>query len=215
MTSPITATSTLPAASASSQLSVRAACVSSHRSPPRRPTSAARASLSSVRNWAMSSVRADRTTGSTTALRGSVEDRAVVVLDRAPRRVGAHEEEAARAQRLVGAFGLQPVERLATVVDRSFLVLVVLLVLGGDHPILEDPVEIGFDIVRRKQVVVVVLLLFLRLPLANPRGALGVILGLVLGNLLLELVLFDGKIIAFELLLVRFADEDVLLEFGL
>src|SRR5215212_154709 len=201
MTSPITATSTLPAASASSQLSARAGCVSSHRSPPRRPTSAARASLSSVRSWTMSSDRADRTTGSTTALRGSVEDRAVVVLDGAPWRVGAHEEEAAGAERLVGAFGLQPVERLAAVVDRSFLVLVVLLVLGGDHAIFEDPVEIGFDIVGRQQVVVVVLLLFLGLPLPNARGAFGVVLAVVLGNLFVELVLFDRKIIAFELFL--------------
>src|SRR5262245_18061079 len=125
---------------AASQCSPRPGCIDNHRSPPRWPTSDARASSSRSRSCSTSPDRAGRTTGSTMSCSVSAEDRAVVVLDGTSGRVRAHQQEAARAERLVGPLGLQPVQRLAAVVDGTLLVIVVVLVLGSDHPILEDPV---------------------------------------------------------------------------
>src|SRR5437868_695544 len=123
------------------------------------------------------------------SLPGSVEDRAVVVFDRAPRRVGPYQEEAAGAERLVRTLGLETVERLAAVVDRSLLVFLVLLVLGGDHAVLEDSVEVGLDVVRRQQVVVVVLVLFLGLALTDASRTLGVVVvGFLLDDFVVEFV---------------------------
>ena len=142
-----------------------------------------------------------------------MEDRAGVVLDRAAGGVGTHEQEAARAERLVGALGLQPVDRLTTVVDGALLVLVVLLVLGGDHAVLEDAVEVGLDVVGGDEVVVVVLFLLLgagALALAGPDGGVG--LGVVVVVVLeLGLVLFD--LVGLELL-VGLGDQLVLVEVG-
>ena len=88
----------------------------------------------------------------------SAEDRAGVVADRAAGGGGADEEEAVRAQLLVGPLGLQPVAGLAAIVGLVLVVFVV-FVLGGDEAILEDPIEIGLDVVGRQQLLVLVLLL--------------------------------------------------------
>src|SRR5690606_28801018 len=102
-----------------------------------------------------------RSTGSRPAFMSS-EHRAGVVLDRASRSGRAHEQEAAGAQDLVGSLRLEPVDDLAALVgDRDVLVVLVLLILDGDHPVLQDPVEVGLHVVGSEQIVVVVLVLVL------------------------------------------------------
>ena len=123
------------------------------------------------------------------AHRPSAEDRTVVVADRAARGVGPHEQEAVRAELLVGPLRLQPVAGLAAVVG-LLVVLVVVLVLGRDQAVLEDAVEVGLDVVGREQVVVLVLLL-----LAGARPALGAggrrVVGVVLVLVLVDLLVVD------------------------
>src|SRR5690606_7415561 len=107
------------------------------------------------------------------------EDRAGVVFDRAAGSGAAHEQEAVGAQLLVGTLRLEPVDRLAAAalaLDGDLLVLVVVVVLvARDHAILEDPIEVRFDVVGREQLVVV-LLLFLALALASTGGGFGLLL---------------------------------------
>jgi hypothetical protein len=140
----------------------------------------------------------------------SGEDRAGVVLDRAAGGGRPHEEEAARAERLVGALGLEAVDRLAALVDLRLLLVLVLLVLCRDHAVLEDPVEVGLDVVGGDEVVVVVLLLVLgALALAGADRLLGVVV-----VLFFELVLGLDLVVGLELLVGLF-DQLVLVELGL
>ena len=119
---------------------------------------------------------------------------------------GPHEQEAGRAQLLVGALGLQPVAAVGAVVGLVLLVVVV-VVLGGDETVLEDAIEIGLDVVGREQLVVLVLLLLA----GDARrvrvvGRLPVVVGLVvllvlglLGGLVVVLVDLDEDVLVVEL----------------
>ena len=75
----------------------------------------------------------------------SAEQRAVVVADGTHWRALAHEQEAGRAQLFVGTFGLNSIGSF-TALLRAFL-FVLVLVVGRDHSILEDRVQVGFDVV--------------------------------------------------------------------
>ncbi len=93
-----------------------------------------------------------------TAGRSGAEDRAVVVTDRAVGRARLHEQEARWTQLFVLLFGQEPLRRLHHGLG-LVLVLVVLVVLaGGDEPVLQDLVEILFDVVVGDEFVVVVVL---------------------------------------------------------
>src|SRR4051794_13114118 len=86
----------------------------------------------------------------------SAEQRALIVADRASRGVLPDEEEAARAELLVGPLGLQAVAGLGAVL--RLLVILVALLVGRDEAILQDGVEIRFDVVGGDDVVIVVVL---------------------------------------------------------
>src|SRR4051794_2302688 len=86
----------------------------------------------------------------------SAEQRALIVADRTSRGVLPDEEEAARTELLVGPLGLQAVARLGAIL--RLLVVLVALLVGGDEAILQDGVEIGFDVVGGDDVVIVVVL---------------------------------------------------------
>ena len=57
------------------------------------------------------------------------------------------EQEALRAQLLVGSLRLEAIARLAAVLGLFLLVVLVVVVLGGDEAVLEDAIEVGFDVV--------------------------------------------------------------------
>jgi hypothetical protein len=80
-----------------------------------------------------------------------------------------HEQEAAGAHELIGAFGLHAVAAFSSswLFDLEVFLILIEIVISSSDPVLEDGVEIGFDVVRI-ELLVILELFFLTRPLANP-----------------------------------------------
>ena len=121
---------------------------------------------------------------------------------------GVLHEEAGLAHELAGALRLDPAGAVAPLLGLGRHLLLVLLLLGGGDPVLQDGVEVGLDVVG----VVLLLLLVLALvvvPLGLDRGRRVVVLVLlvvvedrvvVLG---VEVELVDGQVVVVEVVLVE------------
>ena len=121
---------------------------------------------------------------------------------------GVLHQEARLADELARSLGLDAVDRITPVVDLQLLFVLVGLVVSRDHPILEDRVEVGLDVVGRDEVLVLVLVLHdgCGWPPAAGRG-----LGILLGFLFLVLEIGDLVVVAEAGELVVLL-EDVLVE---
>jgi hypothetical protein len=125
-----------------------------------------------------------------------------------------HEQEAAGAHELIGAFGLHAIAAFSScscLFDLEvFLILVEIVITSGD-PILEDGVEIGLDVVRI-ELLVILELFFLTRPLAEPGSSrlVGNVIVLVGEDFLVEV--FERLFVIEDLVIEDLVIEDLVVE---